>query len=55
MTLDKLVAGHGDLGPAFHWVFIAAAICLGISFSCLLGVEEQPLHGPLRVAESAAE
>jgi EmrB/QacA subfamily drug resistance transporter len=55
MTLDKLVAGHGDLGPAFHWVFIAAAICLGISFFCLLAVEEQPLHGPLHVAESAAE
>jgi EmrB/QacA subfamily drug resistance transporter len=55
MTLDKLVVGHGDLGPAFHWVFVAAAICLGISFSCLLAVEEQPLHGPLRVAETAAE
>jgi MFS family permease len=55
MTLDKLVSGRGDLGPAFQWVFIAAAICLGISFSCLLGVEERPLHGPLRVAETAAE
>jgi hypothetical protein len=55
MTLDKLVTGHGDLGPAFHWVFIAAAICLGISFACLLAVEEQPLHGPLRAAETAAE
>ncbi len=55
MTLNKLVAGHGDLGPAFHWVFVAAAICLGISFTCLLGVEERPLHGPLRVAETAAE
>jgi EmrB/QacA subfamily drug resistance transporter len=55
MTLDKLVSGHGDLGPAFHWVFIAAAICLSISFICLLAVEEQPLHGPLRTAEAAAE
>jgi fucose permease len=55
MTLDKLAAGHGDLGSAFHWVFIAAASCLGISFSCLLAVEERPLHGPLRVAETAAE
>jgi EmrB/QacA subfamily drug resistance transporter len=55
MTLDKLVTGHGDLGPAFHWVFVAAAICLGISFACLLAVEEQPLHGPLRAAETPAE
>jgi len=56
MTLDQLVSGHGDLGPAFHWVFIAAAICLGISFVCLLAVEERPLHGPLRAtAESSAE
>lgn len=50
LTLDKLVAGHGDLGPAFHWVFIAAALCLAISFCCLLGVEEQPLHGPVHAA-----
>jgi hypothetical protein len=55
-TLDKLASAHGDLAPAFHWVFIAAAICLGISFVCLLAVEERPLHGPLRAtAESAAE
>ena len=54
--LDTLAAGHGDLGPAFHWVFIAAAICLGISFCCLLLVEEHPLHGPMRTArESPAE
>jgi hypothetical protein len=50
MTIDKLVSGHGDLGPAFHWVFLAAASCLAISFICLLGVEERPLHGPLRAA-----
>ncbi len=56
-TLDKLVSGHGDFGSAFHWVFIAAAICLGISFVCLLGVEERPLHGPLHAAaaESGAK
>ena len=55
VTLEKLAAGHGDLAPAFQWVFIAAAICLGISFMCLLAVEERPLHGPVRIAESAAE
>ncbi len=51
LTLDRLAAGQGDLALAFHWVFIAAAICLGISFACVLAVEERPLHGPLRAAE----
>ena len=55
MTLDKLAAGHSELGPAFHWVFIAAAICLGISFGCLLAVEERPLHGPAHHAETAVD
>jgi sugar phosphate permease len=55
MTLDKLAAGHSNLGPAFHWVFIAAAICLGISFCCLLAVEERPLHGPPHRAETAVD
>jgi EmrB/QacA subfamily drug resistance transporter len=50
ITIDQLVAGHGDLVPAFHWVFIAAAVCLAISFVCLLAVEERALHGPLRAA-----
>jgi MFS family permease len=59
-TIDKLVAAHGDLGSAFHWVFIAASVCLAVSFACLLAVEEQPLHGPLHgplraAAENAAE
>ena len=55
MSLDKLAAGSGDLATAFHWVFIAAAICLGISCACVLFVEEQPLHGPLRAANSGAD
>ena len=55
MTLERLQAAHGDMAPAFHWVFIAAAVCLAISFVCLLAVEEQPLHGPVRLAEEAAE
>jgi sugar phosphate permease len=55
VTMDKIAAGHGDLAPAFHWVFIAAAVCLGISLLCVLGVEERPLHGPLKAAEHAAE
>jgi len=54
-TLEKITAGHSDLAPAFHWVFIAAAVCLGISFVCLLAVEERPLHGPMHVAERVAE
>ena len=55
LTLDQLAGGHSNLGPAFHWVFIAAAICLGISFACLLAVEERPLHGPAHHAETAAD
>jgi hypothetical protein len=43
------------MAPAFHWVFIAAAICIAISFLCLLAVEERPLHGPVRLAQDAAE
>ncbi len=55
MTLEKLAHSHGDLAPAFHWVFIAAAVFLAISFCCLLAVEERPLHGPVRLPEEAAE
>jgi len=51
ITLDRLAAAHGDLAPAFRWVFIAAVICLAIAFSSLLAVEERPLHGPLRQTE----
>jgi fucose permease len=51
VTLERLVAGHGDLASAFRWVFIAAAICLAIAFASLLAVEERPLHGPLRRSE----
>jgi len=46
LTLEKLAAGHNDLAPAFHWVFIAAAVGLAISLLCVLIVEERPLHGP---------
>jgi len=46
-----LAAAHGDLAPAFRWVFIAAAICVAIGFGSLLAVEERPLHGPLRRSE----
>jgi MFS family permease len=54
LTIDKLAVGHGNLAPAFHWVFIAAAVCLGISLLCVAAVEERPLHGPHRaVAETA--
>jgi sugar phosphate permease len=55
MTLEKIATGHSDLVPAFHRVFIAAAVCLGICFACLLAVEERPLHGPVRLGEPAAE
>jgi MFS family permease len=51
VTLQHMAAAHGDLVPAFRWVFVAAAICLAIAFSSLLAVEERPLHGPGRRAE----
>ncbi len=50
-TLERLTAAHGDLAPAFRWVFMAAVICLAIAFCSLLAVEERPLHGPLRRPE----
>src|SRR5690349_11778357 len=50
-TLERLAATHGDLAPAFRWVFIAAVICLAIAFCSLLAVEERPLHGPGRRSE----
>ena len=53
MTLEKLALNHGDMAPAFHLVFIAAAVFIGISFFCLLAVEERPLHGPVRLAEAS--
>ena len=55
MTLERLAAGHNDLAPAFHWVFIAAAACLAVSLLCLLVIEERPLHGPMRVPERVTE
>jgi MFS family permease len=54
-TLEKLALNHGDMAPAFHWLFIAAAICVGISFLCLLAVEERPLHGPVRLASDGVD
>jgi EmrB/QacA subfamily drug resistance transporter len=54
VSLESLAAAHGDLAPAFHWVFIAAAVCVAIALVCLLAVEERPLHGPGRLAEESA-
>jgi EmrB/QacA subfamily drug resistance transporter len=55
MTLEKIAAAHGDMAPAFHWVFITAGVFLSIAFCCLLAVEERPLHGPVRLADEPAE
>jgi EmrB/QacA subfamily drug resistance transporter len=54
-TLEKITAGHSDLAPAFHWVFIAAAMCLAVSLLCMLVIEERPLHGPVRLADPVVE
>jgi len=53
VSLEGLATAHGNLAPAFHWVFIAAAVCLAITLVCLLAVEERPLHGPAHRAEEA--
>jgi hypothetical protein len=55
VSLERLAAAHGDLAPAFHWVFIAAAVCLAICLACLIAAEERPLHGPVRVAEKPVQ
>jgi EmrB/QacA subfamily drug resistance transporter len=55
VTLEKLAAGHADFAHAFRFVFIAAAIFLVIALVCVLTVEERPLHGPVRLGDSAAE
>ena len=55
MTLEKIAVRHGDLAPAFQNVFIAAVICIAISLCCLLGVEERPMHGPVRLSDAGGE
>ncbi len=52
-SLESLAAGHGDFAPAFRLVFIAAALCLAVALACVLALEERPLHGPVRLADSA--
>jgi EmrB/QacA subfamily drug resistance transporter len=53
-SLEKLVAAHTDLVPAFRLVFIAAAAFLAIALAVVLAVEERPLHGPVPLAEPAS-
>jgi EmrB/QacA subfamily drug resistance transporter len=53
VTLERLAAEHGDLTPAYRWVFLTAALFLLISFVCLFAVEERPLHGPVRLVDGA--
>jgi EmrB/QacA subfamily drug resistance transporter len=55
MTLEKITAMHGDLGPAFQHVFVAAVIFVAISLCCLLAVEERPMHGPVRLSDGGGE
>jgi MFS family permease len=55
ITLEKLEAGHADFAPGFRWVFVAGACCLAVALACLFLVEERPLRGPVRLAESGAE
>ncbi len=54
-TPERLAAGHADFAAAFRLVFIAAATFLAVALACVLAVEEHPLHGPIRLADSAAK
>jgi hypothetical protein len=57
LTLDKLAhaGASGDFAGPFRWVFVAAAVCLAISFVAIAAVEERPMRGPATppVAESS--
>jgi MFS family permease len=55
MTLEKLQAAHADFVPAFRMVFIAGALFLLVALGCVMTVEERPLHGPVRLADPAAD
>ena len=55
MTLEKLQAAHADFAPAFRMVFIAGALFLLVALGCVMAVEERPLHGPIRLADRAAD
>jgi EmrB/QacA subfamily drug resistance transporter len=55
MTLEKLQAAHADFGPAFRMVFVAGALFLLVALGCVMAVEERPLHGPIRLADPAAD
>jgi len=55
MAVEKLQAAHADFAPAFRLVFIAGALFLLIALGCVMAVEERPLHGPVRLADPAAD
>jgi MFS family permease len=48
LTLDRLAgaAGAGAFASSFRFVFIVAAIFLGVALLALLTIREQPLRGP---------
>ena len=55
MMLGKLAGGHGDFASAFRFVFIAAAVVPRGRTGLRAGCRERPLHGPVRLADPAAE
>jgi len=36
-------------------VFVAGALFLLVALGCVMAVEERPLHGPIRLADPAAD
>jgi EmrB/QacA subfamily drug resistance transporter len=47
--------GQADFALTFRWVFLAGAAFLAVALASVAAVEERPLHGPLRLADAAAE
>jgi MFS family permease len=57
LTLEQLATGHDTAALAghFRWIFAAAALCLALSWSFLLAMEERPLKtGAMREGELLA-
>jgi EmrB/QacA subfamily drug resistance transporter len=54
-SLEGFGARPAEFAVAFRFVFLAAAAFLAIALACLFAVEERPLHGPVRRAETSPE
>jgi len=54
-SLGAFAAGLGiDLAEAFRWVFVAAGVCLGLSFAAIAAMEERPLRATTSTTSTTA-